>query len=135
MLTGKNCTADGCLIVAAKGVHRLPDMRNFLDFRRLVTQELEATGDLTSFGGNIRVPSYRGSTFLDPKVITSLDNCNGHHQFPAPTSAMHEKQFVLDKLDFSPARQIGPQLRSIQILISERSKEARASPSLHIKVC
>ncbi|KAK9917716.1 hypothetical protein WJX75_007485 [Coccomyxa subellipsoidea] len=30
-------------------------------------KELEATGDLTSFGGNIRVPSYRGSTFLDPK--------------------------------------------------------------------
>ncbi|EIE27669.1 33kDa oxygen evolving protein of photosystem II, partial [Coccomyxa subellipsoidea C-169] len=29
--------------------------------------ELEASGDLSSFGGQIRVPSYRGSTFLDPK--------------------------------------------------------------------
>ncbi|BDA48519.1 Oxygen-evolving enhancer protein 1, chloroplastic [Coccomyxa sp. Obi] len=30
-------------------------------------KELEASGNLTSFGGKIRVPSYRGSTFLDPK--------------------------------------------------------------------
>lgn len=38
-------------------------------------QELEATGNLNSFGGEIRVPSYRGSTFLDPKVPPCSCSC------------------------------------------------------------
>lgn len=38
----------------------------------IAAQELEASGNLTSFGGKIRVPSYRGSTFLDPKVRAFL---------------------------------------------------------------
>lgn len=31
-------------------------------------KQLEATGTLDSFSGDFNVPSYRGSTFLDPKV-------------------------------------------------------------------
>ena len=31
-------------------------------------KELQASGDLAKFGGTFKVPSYRGSTFLDPKV-------------------------------------------------------------------
>ena len=31
-------------------------------------KELQASGDLANFGGTFKVPSYRGSTFLDPKV-------------------------------------------------------------------
>ncbi|CAK0738062.1 hypothetical protein CVIRNUC_000988 [Coccomyxa viridis] len=30
-------------------------------------KELQASGDLAKFGGTFKVPSYRGSTFLDPK--------------------------------------------------------------------
>ena len=32
-------------------------------------KELQASGDLAKFGGTFKVPSYRGSSFLDPKVI------------------------------------------------------------------
>ena len=31
-------------------------------------KELEAKGNLDGFGGDFLVPSYRGSSFLDPKV-------------------------------------------------------------------
>ena len=34
-------------------------------------KELQASGDLAKFGGTFKVPSYRGSTFLDPKVASS----------------------------------------------------------------
>lgn len=33
-------------------------------------KELNAKGTLDGFGGDFVVPSYRGSTFLDPKVTT-----------------------------------------------------------------
>jgi Manganese-stabilising protein / photosystem II polypeptide len=32
-------------------------------------KELNAKGSLDGFGGDFMVPSYRGSSFLDPKVI------------------------------------------------------------------
>ena len=35
-------------------------------------KELQASGDLAKFGGTFKVPSYRGSTFLDPKVRSSI---------------------------------------------------------------
>ena len=31
-------------------------------------KQLEASGTLDSFSGDFNVPSYRGSTFMDPKV-------------------------------------------------------------------
>lgn len=31
-------------------------------------KELQAKGNLAKFGGSFKVPSYRGSSFLDPKV-------------------------------------------------------------------
>jgi len=31
-------------------------------------KELQASGDLAKFGGTFKVPSYRGFSFLDPKV-------------------------------------------------------------------
>lgn len=39
-------------------------------------KELNAKGTLDGFGGDFTVPSYRGSSFLDPKVCTkSVDTC------------------------------------------------------------
>ena len=35
-------------------------------------KELEAKGTLDAFGGDFKVPSYRGATFLDPKVSMAL---------------------------------------------------------------
>ena len=35
-------------------------------------KELQASGDLAKFGGTFKVPSYRGSSFLDPKVPRSV---------------------------------------------------------------
>ena len=34
-------------------------------------KELQAKGNLAKFGGSFKVPSYRGSSFLDPKVELS----------------------------------------------------------------
>jgi hypothetical protein len=34
-------------------------------------KELDAKGNLDGFGGDFLVPSYRGSSFLDPKVCCS----------------------------------------------------------------
>ncbi len=33
-------------------------------------KELSAKGSLDGFGGDFTVPSYRGSSFLDPKVVS-----------------------------------------------------------------
>lgn len=42
-------------------------------------KNLDAKGTLDAFGGDFTVPSYRGSSFLDPKVtICPAD----HHQTP-----------------------------------------------------
>ncbi len=35
-------------------------------------KELQASGDLAKFGGTFKVPSYRGSSFLDPKVTRRM---------------------------------------------------------------
>ncbi len=39
-------------------------------------KELQASGDLGRFGGTFKVPSYRGSSFLDPKVARCTTHPN-----------------------------------------------------------
>ena len=42
-------------------------------------KELNAKGSLGGFGGDFVVPSYRGSSFLDPKVCANCKQmCHGH---------------------------------------------------------
>ena len=36
-------------------------------------KQLDAKGTLDSFSGDFTVPSYRGSSFLDPKVCARFD--------------------------------------------------------------
>lgn len=38
-------------------------------------KELNAKGSLDGFGGDFTVPSYRGSSFLDPKVCNAALTC------------------------------------------------------------
>ena len=42
-------------------------------------KELEAKGTADAFGGEFVVPSYRGSSFLDPKVISRSPFCKYIH--------------------------------------------------------
>ena len=41
-------------------------------------KQLEANGTLDSFSGDFNVPSYRGSTFLDPKVRSGRGVAHAH---------------------------------------------------------
>ena len=47
-------------------------------------KELEAKGTADAFGGEFVVPSYRGSSFLDPKVC--IVTLNAHIALCIPTS-------------------------------------------------
>lgn len=49
-----------CMLLQVPGGARVP----FL----FTIKELQASGDLARFGSTFQVPSYRGSSFLDPKV-------------------------------------------------------------------
>ena len=48
-------------------------------------KQLEASGTLDSFSGDFNVPSYRGSTFMDPKVRKGGGACmqGGHCLLPS----------------------------------------------------
>ncbi len=54
-------------------------------------KELEAKGTLDGFGGDFMVPSYRGSSFLDPKVLlpTSLRHLPPRTLWPDSRSRRH----------------------------------------------
>ena len=47
-------------------------------------KELQAKGPTDGFGGDFVVPSYRGSTFLDPKVRSEPEQATMHRK-PART--------------------------------------------------
>lgn len=68
-------------------------------------KELEAKGTLDGFGGDFMVPSYRGSSFLDPKVplptsfrlwnrgAFSLPESSGHSRSRRHTEAPGSERF------------------------------------------